>query len=872
MKKIIIFVLAVAFACSIITVSAGENTIALEAQKEINILMDLGIISRNITQKSLTRGEVSDILMKLSVYSPEQIAGYSNSEYFDDVSPNHKYAGSINMISELKYMNPKNKIYFGVEESAKYSDVLVGLVKILGYELEAQVKGGYPTGYVLSLKSNQVSINNNITIDSEINASDIAKTIYSALTADLLQRTSFSSSIRMDKIKGENILTKNLKIGKVIGIVAGNRDVQLFGETQNLYKNELLLNNTVYNCDVMGVDNFIGFNVEAYYKIDNRSEIKQVISITKINNTEIEVDAEDIKQGTNTSNLIYQTAEQQKEKRLSIGKEAKFIYNGRVNFATRDADLTPANGSVKLIDNNQDGIYDVIVIYNYQTYVVKSYDNLETTIFCKYSDPLIKITDDVGNFRFFRNGKEMSYEGVKENDVLLVGKSKDGILTTVHLSSKSASGTLAEKGSDNSVTIKQKTYKFSTAFKGNINLLKMGFEYKFLLDADDKIVDAQSLIGDLRYGYLIAAERTTGLNTEIKVKIFASSGEFKIYTLKNKIKINDDINYVVNQSNVALNYLKQKSRLIRYRTNTEDFIINLYTSDCTEQLTATYPQGIRTYENSLAIFGYRPISGNDSTPFFVDADVIMFSIPSNLTLERNFKILSMTQLQNDKNYDVHGYNGKDYKPEALVITEQMGSGQIFDMINSKVAIVMGISQGIGKDGETIDIINVLKNGKTEKFSCDSYTEYAKMNLASRASEEAITLSSIQRGDLIYNISDTSRMTSKITKVLPYITGNDISAQTPFQYNATYSSEKTYGRVKGFFGTLLVLDVGGKTLFEKIMGTMKIYLYDVEKDKIQVSTTDDIIGENINEQNPVWAFVSSTNGLLNDIVIFKFVVN
>ena len=57
-----------------------------------------------------------------------------------------------------------------------------------------------------------------------------------------------------------------------------------------------------------------------------------------------------------------------------------------------------------------------------------------------------------------------------------------------------------------------------------------------------------------------------------------------------------------------------------------------------------------------------------------------------------------------------------------------------------------------------------------------------------------------------------------------------------------------------------------------MGTMKIYLYDVEKDKIQVSTTDDIIGENINEQNPVWAFVSSTNGLLNDIVIFKFVVN
>ena len=56
-----------------------------------------------------------------------------------------------------------------------------------------------------------------------------------------------------------------------------------------------------------------------------------------------------------------------------------YVYNGMPLLAPTDDDLKPEYGEIKLIDNDSDKAIDVVIIWDYKSYIVKTATNTKIT-------------------------------------------------------------------------------------------------------------------------------------------------------------------------------------------------------------------------------------------------------------------------------------------------------------------------------------------------------------------------------------------------------------------------------------------------------------------------------------------------------------
>ena len=86
---------------------------------------------------------------------------------------------------------------------------------------------------------------------------------------------------------------------------------------------------------------------------------------------------EDLIRNKSTFSKFYWYDEDSEEQEAKLSGKLKVIYNGVYYFEALLSDLLPNVGDVTLIDNNQDDIYDIIVVNDYQLVYV-SHTNTNT--------------------------------------------------------------------------------------------------------------------------------------------------------------------------------------------------------------------------------------------------------------------------------------------------------------------------------------------------------------------------------------------------------------------------------------------------------------------------------------------------------------
>ena len=106
---------------------------------------------------------------------------------FSDVPQDHWALWFIDQAVELRFMEGDGDGNFRPDDNITYAEAVKSIVFVLGYESEAEARGGYPNGYMM--QAARLGITDGVTCSTGDAAvrSDIARMIYNSLDIPFMQ-------------------------------------------------------------------------------------------------------------------------------------------------------------------------------------------------------------------------------------------------------------------------------------------------------------------------------------------------------------------------------------------------------------------------------------------------------------------------------------------------------------------------------------------------------------------------------------------------------------------------------------------------------------------------------------------------------------
>lgn len=854
-------------------------------ESAVSVLSDIGILTGKSDENfdpegTLTRAEMATIAVRL--LGVDNIS--SGTEVFHDVPSSHWAYNNIATAYQLGIINGADKNTFLPEESLTYIQAVKILVCVLGYSVEAEALGGYPSGYLS--KASQLGILKGTSGES-INRGITAVLLYNSLDCNILVRENYGSSYNYVKKEGATILTEYLKIEKYEGRITDTKYERLTG-ILSAKEGQVILDGTKrFETGSSNAELLVGYNVTVYAKYEDGKNNPSILSIEKDKDTSsVILTKEDVLPKSTDRKIVYED-ENGKEKTITLSDTAKIMYNG----SPISEFTVPDEGYVKLILDNIDKA-EVIIIEEYENYIVKSKNAEEQIVYFKdvlpeqSSDIVIDPTDKSTSIEFINDdGSAANISDCNEWDILSFLHSSDHKTLKIIRSSKSVEGVITEIG-DKTAVIGDVEYKISQSLLNNSKLdhPSLGLSGKFYLDYNGRIAALDSSGKAYKYGWLVGAGMTKGLDPCPQFKLFTQSGEMAVYDTTEKITYVRGVEPSVNVSrDVILNpeYGLTKSggavnsQLLRYETDESGKKIKKIEISA---VSANYPELITrdTRDRYFTMDCDQPsrtifLGGTLRTflsRFYLPNDCFVFNIPPNPTSDKDYKMINPKTIEhatywtNLKFYDVDAANSISVMVTSAAVTDAVGD-------DATIGLVLDVTKQLNEDGEvTTKLKTVNYKGVESDIFGDSETEVlfglngAASTVITDVSKESesvksggklkdiIRLSDINPGDIvaytavngeINAISMRFRVKSPVVREMTTSAG--IAKPTYKESNYTtcifWFGDIIYANGKAVLNEFL--STTGNELWERVdpFGDAKLYEYDLKTKTYKVISGADI---------------------------------
>lgn len=547
-KRILSLILSMVLIFSVVSALsyAAEEMEEVYGIKSLRILNVLEIT--DLTTEQLGENiKRADFLKMMSIMAGYGAANYSN-QLFADLSLEDEREAYVRALYDVGAIT--------ADKAGKvYPDVEIGLaeaasvaVKLAGYSLVAESKGGYPMGYVNVAKQKGILDklpSNPYTILTNGMALQLVE---NTMKADLMVQTGFGSESGFEEKKGKNFLgaifgvshVEDVLEGVDISRVMGDNDVEtLFIEIADL---ELEARK------VKDIYDYLGYRVDVYYTVE-KGDIPRLIYIEKSDkNTEMVIDIDDISSISNGRLKAYDE-KTNREKTYSFTNFIPVIYNGvATKQALSESLISGKYGKVRFLDNTGDRKFDVVFVDAYETYIVSLVDTKENIIYDKFSSSTkiildTKIDDPYTNI-YDLEGNKIKAKRLKENDVLAVFSSAPDAYQgyiNVYVVDKSVTGEIERiKDSGRKIIVEGIEYKVTSRCKTKFGeIFKPGNNVKLTLDYNGNIAWAEPVaeLEEYMYGFIMATDTGKGMRDELKLKLYTATDEFVIFNIADSIKI-----------------------------------------------------------------------------------------------------------------------------------------------------------------------------------------------------------------------------------------------------------------------------------------------------------------------------------------------
>lgn len=715
------------------TQDAGEmgsvNTEAVEEAATLLRVLDAEDFEE-ITAKPVTRAEFVFVLMRL-LGSAQKSVGISS---FSDVSKNAVYADAVYWAAEMGLVSTDT--LFRPDDVITRSEAIKLVLSAMGFSRLAEGKGGYPTGYLL-VASNQKLLKN-FPDDDAVTWEGMAVLLYNMLNGEMFSFDSVQNDVVYYRYKGETLLYVLYGIASMEGIVTqtlltsydpnyiyekGNTTVAVNGES---YRSKAAMNE------------LFGMNCVIYY--DDISAEKTVLAAHPKNNRELLLHLKDV-DGFDGGLLKYYTKNSDKARSIRVESAYTEVYNGKVIAPVREH-ITDSTGELRLVDNDRDGVYEVVYISHYTYVKVKSL-NINNRVIEDANDATYNISIDEDKVFLSVADEEnapIKVSEIESGHVLEVLKSMDSTIVNIRVLMNQRFAKIDRCSSEEEeITIGETAYTVSDYAKLFCeDRFAPGTGVRFYVGHDNEIAYAEFNDSGYLYGYVTKlASQSGGLEPIYKLRVFTMAGIFEAFSFSNKVMFNGmRVSDAVAYDGFATNFSPQ---LVRYKLNAQREITALDTAEVLDVATAalTEWEEKREEDNSLTKYelpavssGYMFRSNYCFGTAFNAVGASIFCVPVlgsdtdtvDVQNEDEFEVVSVSSVRTGFAYDYFDvYDMDEYNCASVLVARKVprtGTPYSIDsamLLYDSYGMISDISWGVSSSGETGTMVELWTNGMFAEY-------------------------------------------------------------------------------------------------------------------------------------------------------------
>lgn len=731
------------------------------------------------------RREIAQILCNLFKVDATKDA----QPMFNDVP--EEYRGYVETVVRNGYMSGYGDGIFGANDYVTYEQLIKIFVSVLNGGNMAELSGGFPTGYIKVAHKLGISIPNGAANDGTARRIDVADMIYSALEADIMMLVSINDEYSTyETVKGYTFLSEVLDIYRYEGIMNMNQATALDkpdGAGDGLIK----IGDGLY-ADPDGLsDEYLGSSVVAYVHQPDDNKVGNLVCIHNGMDNETLLIEKDDYNDVNGFKLEYYDGK--RTKTVTLSPSVNMIYNGKaVEYDASRFDVN--NGNIKLINNNNDGMFDVAVITDYEEFVVDKVNAAAKTISARFGKNAIDLD---GNFcSIMRNGvpTELNKIGVGEviSAAISEGVSKKVIKLEVCSNRITDSVDAIYNAEDGRyISVAGNRYKIGDYCEkliegGNLPKISVGDEAQFFTDIYNNIVYFNVNRSGYKLGYLVRGTlENTGIGKNLKVTIYNDSSEFEELSAGNKIKINgttkdvsslgDDVKSKLSKA-ALVEYSKSDGVLTGINFAADTYDANEFSLDDSYKTRGTY---IRCTATSVL-----------DNKYSVTASTQVFIVPKGTTDVLNpayYWVKTGSHFLGNWNYNTDLYDIDQNGEVRCAVIEQAPYTPSSINEGHSIVVVNELCDSLNDDGDIVPQIRAMAENGNEIVLTGTDAEQVQVT----GSDE--TVRSLKKGDVIQYVTDRVGNLAAV-KLIHDVDGAYHTPSAVEESKSNYTVTKAFGQV------------------------------------------------------------------------------
>lgn len=872
-------------------------------EEQADFLDWLGVVPDTSAEygKKLTRGEMAHMAAAVANYGE-----YGKEEiYFYDVPAEHEYFNDIYMLREMGVISGDGDGFYRPDDPVSELEISKVFSVILGYKHIGEM-----TSFLRTARA--AGIMRGVTISGYVTYGQGLRIAYNALHASMMEVDTWGESLSYSANEGLTAIENYWGLVPCVGIMDGIYGTTLVKPDDSIEKGNVVIDGRVFKYE--GGDELFGYKVRFYCERAHQAsdDVKNVIeyAFRHEDNKTLVVAKEDI-EGKNQTSITYLVGDNERSARIDAWTDS--VFNGIAYSGYTLDELKRDNGTVTLIDNDDDGVYEVLVEESrqYMKVIANDADNGILTAYKFGNNTKTEVT--VGSrdrdmaVSYIQRGKEARASKVKADVIVAVKQSRntDGIWKVeIEIVSDSATGKVESVGSE-SITVGGVRYKTNKLTVSDAQA-KPGDTVKLYVKngVAELIVHASS--EDYLVGELVSAvvNNKKTFSTEIAIKLVTTARELKVFEGVKKIFI-DNVKYTDNMA-AAQTALETSAQMLvgSYRSDFPQSQLIRYRVDDTGQITHidTVNKTASEDEDSLTFYEHAVVNGvvnaksmfrsTDKT-YFCSVENLMptISVPNDARDEANW--YSSTSMNNNDTMTVDAFN---VDPDTGVAKYWIYYvGRWSSLGNSELpAIVTEITNELNDEGDIVKKIS-LKGGSLSSIELEDtifWGQTGESDSQKMSSDEAFSRLSI--GDVIlYRMDYKNKCAIRIYKL--FSAGDaEIDGKSDRVYTSTSGTPNhnlnnnvyaALGTVysansSGFlFHTTSILgdegvDFNDKSTLKNYYPITKTgttyYVYDSSRSDlgVRLGSVNDLVSWHGDSQNPDRVFVVVSLGNVKYVYIMK----
>lgn len=533
MRKISVL-LAIAVLATTLTfnfnVVAAEGSLLTDGQ--IGLLQHLDIVPAELPDMNhrLTRGELAHMAAKLM-----KAPAYTGDEtFFYDVFKENPYRADIDALAQAGILHGDGNGYFRPDEEITELEICKVFSVILGYD-----PIGKFDSYIRIAR--EAGVSEGVSNDGVVTYAEAMAMAHNTLHCEMMEVYAYGDYNKYKVTEGYRAIERYHGLVKQEGIVEGVPLTTLTGATDLIAAEHIQIGDRQFKCKD---ESLLGKYVVFYSarKSDNTTDKNiEYIYAHESRNKYMTLAGEDIG-SVSTTEVKYYVNE--KVKTIKITGRTDVIVNGVAHPDYTEADLKSAMATLNFIDNNDDTIYDVIVVDDPQYMIIGGIDKETNMIYGKYPEISVGSTTRKVDLEVSLSRGKTMLSMVPVGTAVSVSQSKN-TTGTVKIRMKQLSGSISgqvEAFHNNKITVAGKEFKMTNVTVTDEDV-RLGDMVTLYSKGEYAAIIVHEVSDDYQYGYLLGARNSGGgFSGKISVKLVGVDRVLYEYDATNPIWV-DEIKY-----------------------------------------------------------------------------------------------------------------------------------------------------------------------------------------------------------------------------------------------------------------------------------------------------------------------------------------